>query len=274
MALGEEPLARTILPLVTGSDWRRPTPYQIRFMSRVFGVMRGIAGFAVLGLAGLLIQSSWKPGVVFLILFVSVYNSLGLLAFYRGSDQTVLTASRVVAVLDVFSFFVMLWSFGPTPPGALIACYIALLNVHVATEGVAGGAISVGLFTAGYAGLGATRSAVYHDTFPVTDFVLWVVVIAILAVSLTSIQQVLTGRAPAAMNGDPARVIPAPTFRLSPREREVLQLVSQGYSNTMIANRLHLSDNTVKGYVEGLLTRLNARNRAEAVAAASRLNLI
>jgi DNA-binding NarL/FixJ family response regulator len=54
----------------------------------------------------------------------------------------------------------------------------------------------------------------------------------------------------------------------------VLQLVSEGYSNTMIANRLHLSDNTVKGYVEALLTRLNARNRAEAVAAASRLNLL
>jgi DNA-binding NarL/FixJ family response regulator len=62
--------------------------------------------------------------------------------------------------------------------------------------------------------------------------------------------------------------------RLSPRELEVLQLVSEGYSNTMIATRLHLSDNTVKGYVEGLLTRLNARNRAEAVAAASRLKLL
>src|ERR1700694_624574 len=267
MALGEEPLAKTILPLVTGSDWRRPTPYQIRFMSRVFGVMRAIAGFAVLGLAGLLVQSSWKPGVVFLILFVSVYNSLGLLAFYRGSDQTVLTVSRVVAVLDVVSFFVMLWSFGPTPPGALIACYIALLNVHVATEGVVGGAVSVGLFTAGYAGLGATRSSVYHDTFPITDFVLWVVVVAILAISLTTIQHVLTGRAPVAAEG--ARVIPAPAFRLSPREREVLQLVSEGYSTPMTANRPPPSDNTVKAYVEALLTRLNARNRAEAVAAAS-----
>src|SRR2546421_4667388 len=272
--MAEEPLARTILPLVTGSDWRRPTPYQIRSMSRVFGVMRGIAGFAVLGLAGLLVQSSWKPGVVFLILFVSVYNSLGLLAFYRGSDRTVLIASRVVAVLDVFSFFVMLWSFGPTPPGALIACYIALLNVHVATEGVVGGAVSVGLFTTGYAGLGATRSSVYHDAFQTTDLVLWVVVIAVLAVSLTSIQQVLTGRTPAGVSGESDRGIPAPAFRLSPREREVLQLVSEGFSNTMIANRLHLSDNTVKGYVEALLTRLNARNRAEAVAAASRLNLL
>jgi DNA-binding NarL/FixJ family response regulator len=42
----------------------------------------------------------------------------------------------------------------------------------------------------------------------------------------------------------------------------------------MIAGQLHLSENTVKGHVESLLTRFNARNRAEAVAAASRLNLL
>ncbi|HET9849334.1 MAG TPA: response regulator transcription factor, partial [Candidatus Dormibacteraeota bacterium] len=62
--------------------------------------------------------------------------------------------------------------------------------------------------------------------------------------------------------------------RLSRREQEVLRLVAEGYSNSMIATRLHLSENTVKTYVENLLGRLNARNRAEAVAAASRQNLI
>ena len=65
-----------------------------------------------------------------------------------------------------------------------------------------------------------------------------------------------------------------PAVRLSRREQEVLQLVSEGYSNSMIAGRLHLSENTIKTYVENLLSRLNARNRAEAVAAASRQNLI
>ena len=66
----------------------------------------------------------------------------------------------------------------------------------------------------------------------------------------------------------------APAVRLSRRETEVLRLVADGYSNTMIAGHLHLSENTVKTYVENLLSRLKARNRAEAVAAASRLNLI
>jgi DNA-binding NarL/FixJ family response regulator len=65
-----------------------------------------------------------------------------------------------------------------------------------------------------------------------------------------------------------------PAVRLSRREQEVLQLISEGYSNSMIAGHLHLTENTIKTYVESLLTRLNARNRAEAVATASRQNLI
>lgn len=274
MALDGESLPKTILPLVIGSDWRRPSAYQIRTMSRLFGVVRGIAGLVVLGLAGLLVQSSWKPGVVFLMLFVTAYNSLGLLAFYRGSDQTVITVSRLIAGFDILSFFVMLWSFGPTPPGALVACYIALLNVHVATEGIIGGIVSVAMFDTGYACLGAAAMLFKRYPYPTTDFVLWAVVVTVMAVSLLSIQQVLTARQPRSEEDAGRRIIPGPAFRLSPREREVLQLVAGGYSNTMIATRLHLSDNTVKGYVEALLTRLNARNRAEAVAAASRLNLL
>jgi DNA-binding CsgD family transcriptional regulator len=275
MALGEEPADRSILPLVRGSDWHRPRPAQVRSLSKTFAFIRGAAGFAVLGLAGVLVQSSWKPGVVFLILFVSAYNFAALFAFYRGSDRPVTRVARGIAVLDVGSFFLMLWTFGPTPPGALIACYIALLNVAVALDGVVGATASASLFVAGFAAFGAARTIVNGEPFPTTDFVLWSVVVAILAVSLGSIQHALTS-APSEGMGERVvpRVLPVPAFHLSPREQEVLQLVAEGYSNTMIANRLHLSDNTVKGYVESLLTHLNVRNRAEAVAAASRLKLL
>lgn len=275
MALGGKPADRSILPLVRGSDWHRPSPSQVRSLSKTFAIIRGAAGFAVLGLAGVLVQSSWKPGVVFLILFVSAYNSAALFAFYRGSDRTVVRVARGIGVIDVGSFFLMLWTFGPTPPGALIACYIALLNVAVALDGVVGATASATLFVVGFAAFGSARAIVHGEPFPTTDFVLWSVVVAILAVSLGSIQHALTS-APSEGMGDRvgSRVLPAPMYHLSPREQEVLKLVAEGYSNTMIANRLHLSDNTVKGYVESLLTRLNVRNRAEAVAAASRLKLL
>ena len=57
---------------------------------------------------------------------------------------------------------------------------------------------------------------------------------------------------------------------LNQREREVLRLVAQGLSNREIADQLHLSELTVKGYIEDILQRLGARNRVHAAALATR----
>ena len=56
---------------------------------------------------------------------------------------------------------------------------------------------------------------------------------------------------------------PAPTF--TPREREVLSLVTQGLSNKEIAQDLDLTENTVKGYVSKLLDKLEVKNRARII---------
>jgi pimeloyl-ACP methyl ester carboxylesterase/DNA-binding CsgD family transcriptional regulator len=53
---------------------------------------------------------------------------------------------------------------------------------------------------------------------------------------------------------------------LSAREREVLGLVAQGASNAAIAERLHLSDHTVKRHVANILLKLDLRTRAAAAA--------
>jgi LuxR family transcriptional regulator, maltose regulon positive regulatory protein len=55
---------------------------------------------------------------------------------------------------------------------------------------------------------------------------------------------------------------------LSRREREVLRLVSEGYTNAEIGNRLFISDVTVKVHVRHILAKLGVRNRAEAAALA------
>ncbi len=61
-----------------------------------------------------------------------------------------------------------------------------------------------------------------------------------------------------------------PSHNLSPHQFSVLQLMSQGFSNREIADRLFLSENTVKGYVQEVLRRLGAKNRVDAVMIASR----
>jgi DNA-binding NarL/FixJ family response regulator len=61
---------------------------------------------------------------------------------------------------------------------------------------------------------------------------------------------------------------------LNPRQREVLRLVAEGLSNREIAGRTHLSEYTVKGYVEEILERLGARNRVHAAIVATKRGLI
>jgi len=61
---------------------------------------------------------------------------------------------------------------------------------------------------------------------------------------------------------------------LTPREREVLELVATGATNREIAARLHLSPHTVKEHTSSLYRKLEARNRADAVLRAQRLGLL
>lgn len=53
---------------------------------------------------------------------------------------------------------------------------------------------------------------------------------------------------------------------LTPREREVLQLLRKGMSNPDIGSLLGITPRTAKAHVAALLVKLQAQDRAEAVA--------
>jgi two-component system response regulator DesR len=58
------------------------------------------------------------------------------------------------------------------------------------------------------------------------------------------------------------------TDALTDREREILRAAGTGATNADIARQLHLAEGTVRNYLSTAMSKLSARNRTEAVAAA------
>jgi DNA-binding CsgD family transcriptional regulator len=63
-------------------------------------------------------------------------------------------------------------------------------------------------------------------------------------------------------------------FGLTTREREVLQLVAEGRRNAEIADKLVISSHTVDRHLENIFTKLDVRNRTEAVLKAAAEGLV
>jgi DNA-binding NarL/FixJ family response regulator len=61
---------------------------------------------------------------------------------------------------------------------------------------------------------------------------------------------------------------------LSRREKEILQLIATGASNKEIADTLMIAEGTVKNHVSSILSKLEARDRMQAVIIAQRIGLI
>ena len=62
--------------------------------------------------------------------------------------------------------------------------------------------------------------------------------------------------------------------QLSPREREVLQLLADGLGVSQISRQLFISDSTTKTHISNLYDKLGAGNRAQALMTALRLGLL
>lgn len=58
--------------------------------------------------------------------------------------------------------------------------------------------------------------------------------------------------------------------KITPRERDVLELIAEGVSNSEIAQRLHIEHGTAKTHVAHPLTKLDARGRVHLVIFAHR----
>ena len=86
----------------------------------------------------------------------------------------------------------------------------------------------------------------------------------------TAINRVLKGETCfPAISSDPLSEV-----QFSPRQHEVLLLLSKGLSNQEIASQLYISEGTVKRHVHSILASLGAKNRTEAISISKLLGLI
>jgi len=76
---------------------------------------------------------------------------------------------------------------------------------------------------------------------------------------------------PSPFSPDPLRLS---QLRITPRELEILGLIASGLSNREIADRLFVSENTVKTHSSRLFDKLGARRRTQAVQLAKEARLI
>ncbi|MEU9318829.1 response regulator transcription factor [Streptomyces sp. NPDC048295] len=73
--------------------------------------------------------------------------------------------------------------------------------------------------------------------------------------------------------GGPA-TLDARIASLTEREREILTVIGRGWSNTEIAERLHLAESTVKTHVTRILAKTGSRDRVQAVILAYDTHLV
>jgi two-component system, NarL family, response regulator LiaR len=69
-------------------------------------------------------------------------------------------------------------------------------------------------------------------------------------------------------------IVPVPELGLSQREMEVLELMSQGFTNQQIADKLFLSIHTIKTHGSNLFVKLDVRNRTQALIRAKELEIL
>jgi DNA-binding NarL/FixJ family response regulator len=77
-----------------------------------------------------------------------------------------------------------------------------------------------------------------------------------------------------APHDDQAATLHRDLSTLTPRELDVLRLLAKGLSNAELAKKLQLSETTVKTHVTRILSKLNLRDRAQAIVVAYETGLI
>ena len=210
----------------------------------------------------------------------------GLTALLRdqGAVQSVgqLVSAEAVGQWSVFDPAVLLWEVGSDPASAFER--IAALDDSSDPAGIprdpppvvallSDEAHAAGVWLAGARGIFLRTARLSHVIAGVIAVAQGIVSLdPLLARRLIAPRETLPD--PNAPPGDWPAVSLTLSVPLTAREREVLQWLGRGLANKAIAQRLTISESTVKFHVNAILAKLGAQSRTDAVIRATRLGLV
>ncbi len=147
------------------------------------------------------------------------------------------------------------------------------MRKHVLLYGLLGGVLIAGLKLIEYRWLVVEHSVEIYGALVAAVFAafgIW------LGLRLTRPKETVVVRevrveAPASFTRDDRRL---ESLGITPRELEILELIAQGLSNREIAERVNVSENTVKTHSSRVFMKLGARRRTQAVQLGKDLRLI
>lgn len=246
---------------------------QVRHNLRIGIVLRWIT-IALVATGGML-TPNLGTFLLYLVVVATAYNGGAMALVALAPARWDRRMALAITVIDCLFAFIFPGLYATQVAGSEpLGVYVFGIISAVFYFGAAGAILSVGLFVVAALIVKVSGLPLFGLLFAGGGLVNAVLMLGMIAVCVVATFRLRLAAAETDAAALPTEEQSTPTVRLSRREREVLSLVAEGYSNTMIASRLRLSDSTVKGYVENLLYHLNARNRAEAVATASRLRLL
>lgn len=147
------------------------------------------------------------------------------------------------------------------------------MRKHVLLYGLLGGVLIAGLKLIEYRWLVVEHSVEIYGALVAAVFAafgIW------LGLRLTRPRETVVVRevlveAPASFTRDDRKL---ESLGITPRELEILELIAQGLSNREIAERVNVSENTVKTHSSRVFMKLGARRRTQAVQLGKDLRLI
>ena len=144
---------------------------------------------------------------------------------------------------------------------------------HILIYGLVGGALISLLKLIEYRALVIDRSIEIYGGLIAATFAILGIWLGVALTRRHSHPPVTETCAPTTQPGAPKNPEPA-TIGLTPRELEILSLIAQGLSNREIADKLFVSENTVKTHSSRLFGKLGAKRRTQAVQLGKSLGLL